>query len=74
MIGPASGGTVRGSGAPSRATGSRDTVGPVLIVLSIGLALRVIIAYLLPGSGFSTDLNAFGKIFDKSIKKSILFK
>ncbi len=60
MIGPASGGTVRGSGAPSRATGSGDTVGPVLIVLSIGLALRVIIAYLLPGSGFSTDLNAFG--------------
>ncbi len=60
MIGPASGGTVRGSGAPSRATGSRDTVGPVLIVLSIGLALRIIIAYLLPGSGFSTDLSAFG--------------
>ena len=60
MIGPASGGTVRGSGAPSRATGSRDTVGLVLVVLSIGLALRVIIAYLLPGSGFSTDLNAFG--------------
>ncbi|MDO8484703.1 MAG: phospholipid carrier-dependent glycosyltransferase [Candidatus Limnocylindrales bacterium] len=59
MIGPASGGTVRGSGAPSRATGSRGTVGAVLVVLALGLALRLIIAYLLPGSGFATDLNAF---------------
>ena len=59
MIGPASGGTVRGSGAPSRATGTRDTVGAVLVVLALGLALRLIIAYLLPGSGFATDLSAF---------------
>ncbi|MEX1169961.1 MAG: phospholipid carrier-dependent glycosyltransferase [Chloroflexota bacterium] len=59
MIGPAFGGTVPGSGAPSRATGTRDTVGAVLAVLALGLALRLIIAYLLPGSGFETDLNAF---------------
>jgi hypothetical protein len=59
VIGPASGGTVRGSGAPSRATGTRDTVGAVLAVLALGLALRLIIAYLLPGSGFATDLGAF---------------
>ena len=59
MIGPASGGTVRGSGAPSRATGTRDTLGAVLAVLALGLALRLIIAYLLPGSGFETDLSAF---------------
>ena len=59
MFGPASGGTVRGSEAPSRATGTRDTAGAVLAVLALGLALRLIIAYLLPGSGFATDLNAF---------------
>lgn len=59
MIGPAFGGTVRGSEAPSRATGTRDTVGAVLVVLALGLALRLIIAYLLPGSGFATDLSAF---------------
>ncbi len=59
MIGPAFGGTVRGSAAPSRATGTRDTVGAVLAVLALGLALRLIIAYLLPGSGFATDIGAF---------------
>ncbi len=59
MIGPAMGGTVRGSEAPSRATGTRHTVGAVLAVLAFGLALRLVIAYLLPGSGFATDLDAF---------------
>ena len=59
MIGPAFGGTVRGSEAPSRATRTRDTVGALLMVLALGLALRLIIAYLLPGSGFATDLEAF---------------
>ena len=59
VIGPAFGGTVRGSGTPSRATGTRDTVGAVLAVLALGLALRLIIAYLLPGSGFGPDLSAF---------------
>ena len=34
-------------------------MGAILIVLALGLALRVIIAYLLPGSGFEADLNAF---------------
>ena len=50
---------MRGSGAPLRATGTRDTVGALLGVLALGLALRLIIAYLLPGSGFRTDLDAF---------------
>ena len=59
MIGPAFGGPVRGSGAPLRATGTRDTVGALLAVLALGLALRLIIAYLLPGSGFRTDLESF---------------
>ncbi|HEY4632831.1 MAG TPA: hypothetical protein VIH00_02855, partial [Candidatus Limnocylindrales bacterium] len=59
MIGPASGGSERGTGAPSRSTGTQGAVGAVLVVLALGLALRVIIAYQLPGSGFEVDLNAF---------------
>ena len=37
----------------------RGAVGAVVIVLALGLALRLIIAYLLPGSGFGVDLSAF---------------
>ena len=59
MTGPASGGTERGTGAPSRSTGTQGAVGAVLVVLALGLALRLIIAYLLPGSGFGVDLGAF---------------
>ena len=59
MTGPAFGGTGRGTGAPSRATDTRETAGAVLAVLAAGLALRLIIAYLLPGSGFATDIAAF---------------
>ncbi len=59
MTGPAFGGTGRGTGAPSRATGSRETVGAVLVVLAAGLALRLIIAQLIPGSGFDVDITAF---------------
>jgi hypothetical protein len=40
-------------------TGTQGAVGAVLVVLALGLALRLIIAYLLPGSGFGVDLNAF---------------
>ena len=56
MTGPAAGGTERGTGAPAQATGMQGAVGAVLIVLALGLALRLIIAYLLPGSGFEVDL------------------
>ncbi len=59
MTGPASGGSERGTGAPSRATGTQGAVGAILIVLALGFALRLIIAYLLPGSGFAVDLSAF---------------
>ena len=59
MTGPAFGGTGRGTGAPSRATGTRETVGAVLLVLAAGLALRLIIAQLIPGSGFDVDITAF---------------
>ena len=45
----------------SAVAGDRDAgaVGAVLMVLALGLALRLIIAYLLPGSGFEVDLGAF---------------
>ena len=57
VTGPASGGLERGTGAPERTTGTQGAVGAILIVLALGLALRVIIAYLLPGSGFEVDLS-----------------
>ncbi len=59
MTGPATGGTERGTRAPSRVTGTQGAVGAVLVVLALGLVLRLIIAYLLPGSGFKVDLDAF---------------
>ncbi len=37
----------------------QGTVGAVLIVLALGLALRFILLYLLPGSGFDADLVSF---------------
>ena len=57
MTGPA--GSERGTGAPSRASGTLEAVGAILIILALGLALRLIIAYLLPGSGFAVDLASF---------------
>ena len=59
VTGPASGGSERGTAAPSRSTGTQGAVGAVLVVLALGLALRLIIAYLLPGSGLHNDLGAF---------------
>ena len=59
MTGPVSGGYERGTGAPSRSTGMQGTLGAILIVLALGLALRLILAYLLPGSGFDADLGSF---------------
>ncbi len=44
--------------APSR-TGLRDAAGGVLVLLVLGLAFRLIIAYLLPNSGFGVDIQAF---------------
>jgi 4-amino-4-deoxy-L-arabinose transferase-like glycosyltransferase len=44
--------------APSR-TGLRDAAGGVLVLLVLGLAFRLIIAYLLPNSGFGVDIGAF---------------
>ena len=36
-----------------------DTAGGILVLLALGLTFRLIIAYLLPGSGFDVDINAF---------------
>ena len=59
MTGPASVGIERGTGAPSRSTGTQGAVGAVLLVLALGLALRLIIAQNAPGSGFDVDLTSF---------------
>ena len=57
MTGPVSGEPVRGGDA-TRA-GTRDDVGGILFLLALALTFRVIIAYLLPGSGFANDIGAF---------------
>jgi hypothetical protein len=57
LTGPVSGEPVRGGGA-TRA-GTRDDVGGILILLALALTFRVIIVYVLPGSGFATDLGLF---------------
>jgi hypothetical protein len=59
VTGPDTGGYERGTGAPSRSTGTQGTVGAILVVLALGLVLRLILAYLLPGSGFEADLTSF---------------
>jgi hypothetical protein len=59
VTGPVSGGYERGTDAPSRSTGMQGAAGAILIVLALGLALRLILAYLLPGSGFEADLGSF---------------
>jgi hypothetical protein len=65
VTGPATGDPARGTSAPPRSAGTRDAIpardatGALLALIAAGLALRVIIAYLLPGSGFEVDLNAF---------------
>ncbi len=57
MTGPMAGEPVRGESAMH--AGTRDGVGSILILLALGLAFRVIIAYLLPGSGYANDIGAF---------------
>lgn len=57
MTGPAFGEPDAGVEAPAR-TGISPTVG-IVVLLGLGLSLRLIIAQLLPGSGFAVDVNAF---------------
>ena len=58
MSGPAIGEPDPDRAAPSR-TGFLDAAGGILILLVAGLTFRLIIAYLLPGSGFESDLASF---------------
>ena len=57
MTGPAIGEPDPDRAAPTRG-GSGDT-GGILVLLALGLAFRLIIAYLLPGSGFGNDVSSF---------------
>ena len=67
---PATGEPDSGRAARSRTT-FLDTAGGILGILALGLALRLIIAYLLPGSGFKNDLLSFqfwaGNLADNGI-------
>jgi hypothetical protein len=56
---PTSGVPDRGTSGSARATGTRPVVSTLAILLVSGLALRLIIAYLLPGSGFRVDIISF---------------
>ena len=58
MSGPAIGESDPDRAEPSR-SGSWDAAGGILVLLALGLAFRLIIAYLLPGSGFGVDLQSF---------------
>jgi Gpi18-like mannosyltransferase len=58
LTGPAIGGPDSRGAAPAR-TGFWDAAGGILVLLAVGLALRLIIAYLLPGSGFRVDISSF---------------
>ncbi|MEO5705125.1 MAG: phospholipid carrier-dependent glycosyltransferase [Candidatus Limnocylindrales bacterium] len=59
MSGPAIGEPDPDRAEPSR-TGLWDAAGGILVLLALGLTFRLIIAYLLPGSGFKVDLGSFG--------------
>jgi len=58
LVDPDVGAPDPGSEAPSR-TGAGEAAGGLLVVLVLGLAFRLIIAYALPGSGFGADVGAF---------------
>jgi len=53
------GGPSRNADAPTRTTWTRADAGGILVVLALGLAFRLIIAYVIPGSGFKVDLDSF---------------
>jgi len=49
----------RARNASPRTTGFLDTASALLLVLGLGLAARLLIVYLNPGSGFRVDVDAF---------------
>jgi C-terminal four TMM region of protein-O-mannosyltransferase/Dolichyl-phosphate-mannose-protein mannosyltransferase len=58
LTGPAIGEPDPGRAGPPR-TGLWDAAGGIFVLLVLGLAFRLIIAYLIPGSGFRNDLLSF---------------
>ena len=58
MTGRAIGEPDPGRAGPSR-TSFLDAATGIVVLLALGLALRLIIAYLIPGSGFAVDLASF---------------
>jgi hypothetical protein len=58
LTGPAIGEPDPERAAPER-TGFAGAASGILVLLAVGLILRLIIAYLLPGSGFGVDIAAF---------------
>jgi Gpi18-like mannosyltransferase len=58
LTGPAIGAADPGRAGPPR-TGWLDAVTGITGLVVLGLALRLIIAYLIPGSGFGVDLSSF---------------
>jgi hypothetical protein len=58
LSGPAIGEPDPGRAEPTR-TGFLDAARGILVLLALGLTFRLIIAYLLPGSGFRVDLSSF---------------
>jgi hypothetical protein len=59
LTGPAAGEPDRGTSVPTRTTRTREAASAIVVVLALGFVLRLIIAYLLPGSGFTNDLASF---------------
>jgi hypothetical protein len=59
LSGRGSGGPSRGASGPTQTTWARDGVGAILVVLALGLAFRLIIAYVYPGTGLQFDLVSF---------------
>ena len=59
MTGPVASETGRDASASPGTSGMRDSARAIGALLAAGLVFRLIIAYLLPGSGFKVDLGAF---------------
>ena len=60
MTAPRAGGADRSSRAVARPGGATSDASALVILLLLGLALRLTIAYVLfPGSGFSSDIGTF---------------
>jgi hypothetical protein len=71
VTGPETGKPGRGLEAPTRTTSKRNVASAILIVLALGLAFRLILAQVLPGSGFKVDLDAFRYWADNLAKEGL---